>query len=283
MVGTSTRFQRLLVDGADLEYEVVGSGEPFLFIHGAIVGDAFAPLLTQPALSERYQLINYHRRGYVGSSRPAGNVSIERQALDALALLDTLGIRRAHVAGHSIGGAMALALVDAAPHRVHSLALLEPGPLSSTGFAEEMAAFQPVVDMYNAGDRNGAVDAFCQAVAGPDIRRSVDAIMPAGWFEQAVDDADTVFRVELPAALEWDFTPDMARRIAQPVLSVVGADSAAIDPTIAAVHEQLLAWLPQTETWVVPNTTHALQLMNPAGVAEGLAAFLTRHPIPHRV
>ena len=62
------------------------------------------PFLFEPALVDRYRLIRYHRRGQAGSTR-ADN------AADAASLLDHLSVRRAHVAGHSTGAAIALQLV----------------------------------------------------------------------------------------------------------------------------------------------------------------------------
>ena len=97
-------LQRIVVDGTELEYEERGSGEPVLLIHGGLLADAFAPLLAEPALTDRYRVISYHRRGFAGSARPEGEVSIARQAADARALLAHLGIARAHVVGHSYGG-----------------------------------------------------------------------------------------------------------------------------------------------------------------------------------
>jgi 3-oxoadipate enol-lactonase len=52
------------------------AGEPVLLIHAGVLADWFAPLMSQSALAERYQLIRYHRIGYAGSSRPSGPVSI---------------------------------------------------------------------------------------------------------------------------------------------------------------------------------------------------------------
>src|SRR5690606_22296560 len=112
--------------------------------------------------------------------------------------------------------------------------------------------------------------------------RSCEANLPPGWFERAVADVDTFFQAELPAVLGWQFTREDASRIRQPVLSVLGADSAGIDPTTAEVHELLQDWLPQTETFSLPEATHALQIMNPAGLAPALARFFTRHPIRAR-
>src|ERR1700730_17941247 len=60
---------RLEVDGAVIEYEVQGIGEPVLLIPLSLVGDGLCrPLLEQSELASRYQLIHYHRRGYLGST-----------------------------------------------------------------------------------------------------------------------------------------------------------------------------------------------------------------------
>src|SRR5215204_696492 len=74
---------RVPVAGGDLEYDMRGTGEPVLFIHGAILADAFAPLLTQPALADDYRLIAYHRRGFAGSCRHLGPCTIAQQTADA--------------------------------------------------------------------------------------------------------------------------------------------------------------------------------------------------------
>lgn len=277
---STTRFQKAKVEGADIEYTVQGEGEPVLFIHGAIIGDAFAPMLSQPALAGRYRLINYHRRGFEGSSRAVPPFSIVQQAADARALLDVLNIEQAHVAGHSYGGLIALQMALDAPDRVHCLALLEAGTLWCDRPAEAMEALRPCMELYTSGDKAAAISAFGQMVAGPTFRDAIDKVMTPGWFEQAIADIDTFFQVELPAMSSWRFTREMAARIHQPVLSVLGAESPAVDPWAEEEHALLQAWMPQTEAFVLPAATHALQLMQPQGMADGLAAFLARHPMP---
>lgn len=76
-------MERVNIDGVDLEYEVAGSGETVVMIHGALIADSFQPLLTEPAMVDGYQLVNYHRRGYAGSTS-SGMVSMERQAADCI-------------------------------------------------------------------------------------------------------------------------------------------------------------------------------------------------------
>src|ERR687896_733186 len=97
------------IDGIELEYEVTGNGEPVLFI-SPVLADGFAPLIAEPALSDGYQLIRYHKRGWVGSTHTDGPVSVEDHADDVAALLDHLGVRHAHVIGHSSGAAAAAQL-----------------------------------------------------------------------------------------------------------------------------------------------------------------------------
>lgn len=118
-------MERARVNGVELEYELKGSGEPVLLIHGSHIGRSFLPLLAQPSLTKKYRLIRYHRRGFLDSALARGPVSIKDQAADAQALLEHLGAHRAHVVGHSFGGAIALQLAVDAPTYVHSLVLLE--------------------------------------------------------------------------------------------------------------------------------------------------------------
>ena len=65
-------MNRVRIDGRELEYEVRGAGEPVVLVHGSHIADAFAPLLAEPTLTERYRLILYHRRGFAGSTHPDG-------------------------------------------------------------------------------------------------------------------------------------------------------------------------------------------------------------------
>ena len=120
-------LERVSLDGAELDYQVSGTGESVVFIHGAFIADTFRPLLVEPTLAGHYRLILYHRRGYAGSSLASEPISVARQAADCRALLRHLDVERSHVMGHSYGAIVALQLALDTPSVVHSLALLEPG------------------------------------------------------------------------------------------------------------------------------------------------------------
>jgi len=268
-------MQRARVDGAELEFEVTGTGEPVLLIHGAWIAEAYAPLCAEPSLSP-YRLVRYHRRGYAGSTPVRAPFSLAQQAADCRALLEHLGIRRAHVVGHSSGGLIALRLALDAPQVVHSLVLLEPALLDVPSGALLAEAFGPALERYGAGDKEGAADRFLRWAIGPHYRAWLDRLIP-GAYEQLVADADTVMGVELPSLQEWYFTRDDARRITQPVLGVVGAESASFWPGWNEVQERLREWLPQTEPFVLAGANHALEERDPRGVADAMAPFLARH------
>ena len=70
-------MDRAKVNGVELEYEVRGAGEPVLLID-MLIADCFVPLLPEPALADGYQLIRYHKRGWVGSTHTPPPVSIGR-------------------------------------------------------------------------------------------------------------------------------------------------------------------------------------------------------------
>lgn len=220
-------MERARIDGLDLGCEVRGSGEPVVLLHCGFVADSWKPLIDETDLSGRYQLIAYHRRGYGGSTRPTGPMSMEQQAGDCLALMRHLGIERAHLAGHSFGGSIALEVARQEPSAVRSLMLLEavlPGvPRDPADQQFFMKTVMAAAQHYGSGERAAAVDLFLQGAFGPGYRTVIDAAIP-GWFDRAVEDAAAAFQAELPSLQSWSFSPDAAAGIPAPVLSVYHDD-----------------------------------------------------------
>jgi pimeloyl-ACP methyl ester carboxylesterase len=120
-------MERARFDDVELDYEATGAGEPAVSIHGAFIADAFQPLLNEPALASAYRLIRYRHRGYGIERQTVGPVSIASQAADCHQVLSYLGVRRAHVVGHSYGGCVALQVAFSYPNLAHSVVVLEPG------------------------------------------------------------------------------------------------------------------------------------------------------------
>ncbi len=260
------------VNSVELEYQVLGSGEPVLLI-SPVLADGFLPLLSEPALADRYQLIRYHKRGWVGSTHTPPPVSIADHAADAAALLDHLGVARAHIAGHSSGAAVGAQLALDHPETVHSLILLELALLSvpcGEAFFQQVA---PAFEAYGNGDHEDALAIFMSAVSGLDWA-TCGALLEArapGSVAQAVNDADTFFGIELPALTEWAFGPEQAAAIQCPVLSVLGAET---QPLWVEVAEFLRTSVPRVEECTIEGVGHLLHVQRPEPVARAMAEFL---------
>ena len=274
------QMERATVGGLELDYELRGSGEPVVLIHWGVSATWAEPLLEEPALAGRHRLLSYHRAGFGGSSPIEGPVSMADHAEQCRLLMGHLGIERAHIVGHSSSAVIALQLALDAPDAVHTLVSMEaarPMPPTETQAAFRREFVEPAVRRYHAGDKEGAVNVFFRGVFGPDYRHRLERGLP-GAFDQAVSDADAFFGQELPALQRWSFTQEDATRVTQPVLAVLGENSA---PTFPERRELLLSWLPNVEPFDLPGATHLLHLQNPQGIAEALASFYARHPLNH--
>lgn len=284
-------MERAFVNGVALEYERHGSGDPIVLLHGGLLAQENDPLARATELTSHYEVVNYHRRGFAGSSRnPGVAVSISDQAADCLALIQHLGLDSVHLVGHSLGGAIALQVALDRPDAVRSLVLLEPalmGAISraqASGRPEAVASqqafaaeFGRVLEIARSGDKRAALIAFLESRAGDGFRDVLDYLTATGEFDQAVRDADTFLQVEMPSAFAWPFAPQDAARIRQPVLSVLGAHSA---ERAQLVHKVLSTWVVQTELCVLDRADHALPLMDPSGIARDIAGFLNRNRVP---
>ncbi len=268
-------MERIQIDDVQLEYEVRGKGEPVLLIHLSVIADGLAhPLFNQPEIASKYQLIHFHRRGYGGSEQGNIPLSATREAEDAAALLKHLGIPRAHVAGHSFGGQIALQLAADAPELVHSLALLEPSlQLVPSGKARLQQLFAPVMESYQAGDKRKAMENLSEAIFGPGWQTIVEQAVP-GCVEQAVKDFDIFIQEQAPIQ-EWEFSPAQVAAINQPLLSVLGVRTS---PFMKAGRTQLHEWFQNVEDCDI-ESTHLLQMQDPSAVAHGLAQFFSKHPV----
>jgi pimeloyl-ACP methyl ester carboxylesterase len=268
-------MESVKVNGVELEYELVGSGEPVLLI-SPVLADGFLPLLSEPALADRYQLIPYHKRGWVGSTHTPAPVSIADHAADAAALLDHLGVPRAHVAGHSSGAAVAAQLALDQPETVHTLMLLELSLLSVPSGEAFLKQAEPAFEAYGRGEHSDALAMFMSGISGLDwttCQAVLEKYVP-GAMEQAIRDADTFFGIELPALTEWTFGAEQAAAIRRPVLSVMGAET---QPLWVEVADFLRASLPHVEDCTIDGIGHLLHIERPAPVAQGMAEFLGRN------
>ncbi|HUR86613.1 MAG TPA: alpha/beta hydrolase [Solirubrobacteraceae bacterium] len=141
----------LSVAGTQLHVERRGTGEPLLLIQG-LGGNSLhwgEPFLRE--LERDFEVILFDNRGAGRSAPLHGDLTTAGMAADALALLDALGIERAHVFGISMGGMVAQELALAAPERIASLVL----GCTSCGGTQSRATDQAVIQKLTAAVLSG--------------------------------------------------------------------------------------------------------------------------------
>ena len=122
----------------------VDSGDVVLLVHG-YGGDRNSWLFLQEPLAARHRVYALDLPGHGTSAKDVGDGSVDLLADAVLGVLDAVGSDRAHLVGHSLGGAVVLAAAARSPGRIASLTLFAPagfGPSISAGYVRGFAAAQ---------------------------------------------------------------------------------------------------------------------------------------------
>ena len=133
------------VGGRKISYAGAGQdGDVILLVHG-YGGDRNSWLFLQEPLAARYRVYALDLPGHGTSTKDVGEGSVSVLADAVTGVLDALGAERAHLVGHSMGGAVALAVAARHPERIASLTLIAPsgfGPEINAGFLRGFADAQ---------------------------------------------------------------------------------------------------------------------------------------------
>jgi pyruvate dehydrogenase E2 component (dihydrolipoyllysine-residue acetyltransferase) len=142
--GGGAELQTADVGGRKISYAGIGQdGDVILLVHG-YGGDRNSWLFLQEPLAAKYRVYALDLPGHGTSAKDVGDGTLGVLADAVTGVLDALGAGRAHLVGHSMGGAVALAVAARDPGRIASLTLIAP-----TGFGAEI----------NAGYLRGFADA----------------------------------------------------------------------------------------------------------------------------
>lgn len=174
------RFARVRTRLGRVATMEAGTGRPVLMLHG-LGGTKISFLPTVAALAPDYRTIAMDAPGFGDSDKPFGRYDAAFMARWAVALLDKLGIERADVLGHSMGGRVALELGLSHPERVECLALLAPSLawLRSRPWAPLLRLVAPQLGVIQPAPR-------------PIVEAIVRRVVPAGqedqWTAAGVDE-----------------------------------------------------------------------------------------------
>ena len=254
-----------------LRYLDVGQGTPVVLIHG-LAGDYSAWLAQIEALQNDYRVIAFDNRGAGRSTQVDEPVSTADLADDTLALMDHLGIERAHVVGRSMGGAVAQHMALKAPQRILSLVLcasfarLDPlGRRVLSNMREALEWRMRWADHARHSVQNfvsaGFFNTYPERVAKIEQLIGGETRLPACYSRQneACQDHDTV--------------PEL-KRITHPVLVMAG-DS---DPICSLTATAMLSdGLPNARTEIFEHASHFFLMEQPEKFMALLAGWLREH------
>jgi pimeloyl-ACP methyl ester carboxylesterase len=262
-------------DGVTLYAEEAGQGEPLVFIH-EFAGDHRSWEPQVRFFSGAYRCITYAARGYPPSDVPTDPTAYSqaRAVADAIAVLDGLGIARAHVVGLSMGGFTALHLVLARPDRILSAVVAGAGygaqPERTDAFRTESmltaAAFAA----------EGAAKVAERYAVGP-ARVQFQNKNPRGWAEFAaalaghsdLGSALTMRGVQAARPSLYALTDELAQ-VRIPVLVLVGdEDDGCLEPAL-----MLKRTIPTSGLAVLPRTGHTANLEDPDVFNRAVDRFL---------
>ena len=122
------RLRHIEIHGHDIAYRLAGEGETILLIHG-MAGSSRAWREVMPALAEHHRVLAPDLLGHGASGKAATDYSLGAHASMLRDLMGRLGIDRATVVGHSLGGGVAMQLAYQYPDRCERLVLVASGGL----------------------------------------------------------------------------------------------------------------------------------------------------------
>ena len=262
-------MQHLRIDDAEVRYDVTGEGLALLFLHAFPLGLALWDGQAA-SLADAARVVRFDARGFGGSTLVDGPLTMDRIADDAAALLDHLRIDRAVVAGCSMGGYAAFAMVRRHPGRVRALVLGDTR--AGADSPEARAGRAALAERVLAGGATVASDAFLPKLLGATTQRDRP--------ELAVRVRSLILRNApqgIASALDGlgaraDSTPTLAD-IRVPTLVVCGEEDTLTPPSEAEAMARAIAG---AELAILPGAGHLASLENPAGYDLALRAFLAR-------
>lgn len=118
---------KVAVNGITFHYWQVGEGPDLIMLHGLSGNLAVWHLEVVPAFRSEYRILTYDLRGHGRSDMPSTGYTTRDMAEDLRGLMDSLGIERAHLLGHSLGADIALHFSLLHPERVDRIVAIEAG------------------------------------------------------------------------------------------------------------------------------------------------------------
>lgn len=252
-------------DGCCLRYRAdQRDGAPWLLLSHAAGGSLEQWEATLPALADHFGVIRYDGRGHGLSGAPAGEYDVATLGRDALAVLATAGIGRAHVIGHSIGGMAGMWAAIHAPEAVDRLIVA-----NSVAYSGAPDMFNGLIAQIRTGGAAAIADGFASAWISPPVqaaRPELVAAVARGLRTMPVNGLIG----SLAAVRDVDLRADLPR-IASPVLVINGGDDVEGARMAGTVIRDAIAG---AELVTIAGTAHMSPFEDPSRFNEEVVRFL---------
>jgi 3-oxoadipate enol-lactonase len=256
---------KIKANGININYQVDGpEGAPWIVFSNSLATSTAMWDEQAAALKDSFRVLRYDQRGHGGTDVPAGRYPFDTLLADALGLLDALGIRKAHFAGLSMGGATALGLAERHPDRFDRIIVCD-SPCQSTPQSAQQWEERIVI----------AKDKGIEALVEPTVSR---------WFPPDtvaknppyLDKIRTMFRttpvngfIGCAAALADHDYASAVTGVKHPVLFLVGEKDAPA-PAMRKLNEKL----PGSRYVELPGAGHISNMDRPAEFNRAVREFL---------
>ena len=267
---TKSHMPVLRANDAELHYEVAGSGEPLVFLHG-LGSSALDWELAIAHFAPNYRTIAVDFRGSGESldlKRPSGPFTIPQYTADTIAILEALGTGPAHVVGLSLGGVVAFGLALDAPHLVKTMTIVNssPGMKVSGGKAQATILLRRLIT-WTRGPSGMA-----QMLAPKLFPGDALAERRALFIERMGRNKRGAYNGSSMAALSWSARERLGE-IAAPTLVM----SAEHDYEFLGNKQAWARQMQNAEYLEVPGTHHAMPYETPELFHAHLESWLERH------
>jgi len=261
---------RIRIDDINLYYEIHGlESAPVLVLNNGVIMNAATSWVFQTkALSRHYRLLLYDCRGQGQSDHPDNPYSMEIHADDLAALLDALGIDKAHIAGISYGGEVAQAFTLKYPGRVRSLILIDT--VSEVG-PELRLVIESWVDALQKEDALAFFNATVPMNFSPEFIAHNTALLEDAKKRYTLLDFSAVIRL-CEAFFAVDFTKRLVE-ITAPTCIMVGELDLLKGPRYADI---LKKGIPHAEYHVLKDAGHASCWERPEEFNSIILGFLAK-------
>ncbi len=267
---------KIKVNNIKINYETIGQGPDLVMIHGIASSLAFWYFSIIPLLKDDFRITIYDLRGHGNSEVTRSNYTSADMAVDLDGLLDSLGIEKVNLVGHSFGGLVALHYAYLYPERLMKLAVADTGVPAVETHRKNRAIFEEWVNMLQ---KNGIVVEENRANDTDYLIEKTEEISTKGTgsfkFASQVLKLKHLARLVKETTLPNDFrvvagfTIDKLKSISHPILAMYGDQSPSMDTC-----RYLSANLKNCKAIIIPGVGHSHPLEKSEFFAENVREFI---------